>query len=110
MNDDDRNDNEPFEELLNDAGPAQRQQNPKPPKPRYKDRKQVAAIHTHFNIYRDIHDAYEGEVTVDEQLKAMERFIRWHKRQVEVGQKLYAQLVRYKQFMEGTPDAKSKAS
>lgn len=102
------NDGGPVE--LNDAGPADRQQDPKGRKPNWKNRQQIASIRNHFNIFRSEDSEHEGEVTVDEQLKAMERFIRWHTRQVEVGRKLHGQLMRYKQFQEGTPNAKSKAS
>lgn len=52
----------------------------------------VASIHTSFNINRNPHEAHEGDVTLDEQIKAMTRFVRWHKRQVEVGELLLRQL------------------
>jgi hypothetical protein len=54
--------------------------------------KPVASVHTHFNIFRDVHDPKTGDVTIDEQIKAMERFVRWHERQVWVGQQLLTQL------------------
>lgn len=54
--------------------------------------KPVASIHTHFNIFRDVHEAKTGDVTLDEQFKAMERFIRWHERQVRVGKQLLGRL------------------
>lgn len=52
----------------------------------------VASIHNHFNLFRNIHDAHDGEVTIEEQIKAMERFVRWHERQVVVGKRLLARL------------------
>lgn len=54
---------------------------------------QVASIHTHFNIFRNPHDARSGEVTLEEQIKAATRFLKWHARQVEVGQKLLKRLL-----------------
>lgn len=52
----------------------------------------VASIHTSFHIFRDIHEAHTGDVTLEEQIKAMTRHVRWHQRQVEVGQTLLKQL------------------
>lgn len=52
----------------------------------------VAAIHTHFNIFRNIHEGKTGPITLDEQIVAVERFVRWHERQVAVGQQLLARL------------------
>lgn len=52
----------------------------------------VASIHTHFNLFRNIHEEKTGEITVEEQIIAIERFIRWHTRQVAVGQTLLAKL------------------
>lgn len=52
----------------------------------------VASIHNHFNIFRNVHDAHEGPVTREEQLKAAERFLNWHRRQVKVGELLLAKL------------------
>lgn len=60
----------------------------------------VVSAHSHFNIFRNPHDAHEGDITVEEQIKAVDRFIRWHKRQVEVGNKMMAQLVKHVQHME----------
>lgn len=53
----------------------------------------VASIHTSFNINRNPNEAHTGDVTLNEQIKAMTRFVRWHERQVEVGRKLLSQLV-----------------
>lgn len=53
-----------------------------------KPEKHVISVHTHFNIYRNVHDAHEGDVTLTEQLKAAQRFVRWHERQVIVGKAL----------------------
>ena len=54
----------------------------------------IASIHSSFNIYRNIHEAHDGPVTVAEQLKAIGRFIRWHQRQVTVGEALFKELER----------------
>lgn len=55
---------------------------------------QLAAIHTHFNIYRNLNEAQEGEVTLGEQITAATRFLRWHERQVRVGEELLRKLMR----------------
>lgn len=52
----------------------------------------VASVHTHFNIFRNCHDPKEGEVTIAEQITAAGRFLRWHQRQVEVGENLLRKL------------------
>jgi hypothetical protein len=57
-----------------------------------KKQERVASIHTHFNLFRNIHDPQEGDVTLQEQIKAMTRFVRWHERQVHVGKQLLARL------------------
>lgn len=54
----------------------------------------IAQISTHFNLFRAVHDAHTGDVTIAEQIKAIERFIRWHERQVGVGRALLRQLQR----------------
>lgn len=53
----------------------------------------VAAIHTHFNLLRPVNDANAGPVTLAEQIKAVERFINWHERQVLVGKQLMHRLI-----------------
>lgn len=55
-------------------------------------REKVASIHNHFNIFRNIHEAHEGPVTTEEQIVAIERFIRWHERQLLVGKALLVRL------------------
>lgn len=52
----------------------------------------VASIHNHVNLFRDPKDPNTGAVTVNEQIHAIERFIRWHERQVVIGRTLLAQL------------------
>lgn len=54
----------------------------------------VASIHNHVNLYRDPKDPNTGPVTRNEQIHAIERFIRWHERQVAIGRELLAQLQR----------------
>ena len=51
----------------------------------------VASVHAHFNIFRPT-DAPDGPVTRDEQIAALTRFVRWHTRQVELGQQLLKEL------------------
>lgn len=53
----------------------------------------VASIHTSFNINRNIHEAHTGPITLQEQIKAMERFVRWHTRALEVGKQLLGRLM-----------------
>lgn len=66
---------------------------------------QVAHIASHFHINRNIHDPNTGPVTLAEQVLAVERFVRWHERQVEVGQKLLAQLKAAEAAEAPTPEA-----
>jgi hypothetical protein len=58
------------------------------------ERVKVASIHTHFNIFRNVNEPGAGDVTIAEQIKAMERFTRWHERQVQVGRELLDSLRR----------------
>lgn len=53
----------------------------------------VASIHTHFNLFRPINDKTEGPITLTEQIKAVERFVNWHERQVQVGKALMHRLI-----------------
>lgn len=55
----------------------------------------IASIHSHFNIFRDVHEKGDGPITHEEQVKAVQRFIRWHERQVEVGKRLLANIEAY---------------
>jgi len=61
-------------------------------KPKKAPRIPVASIHSHFNIFRNIHEQKTGDVTIEEQVTALARFVRWHERQVEVGKQLLAEL------------------
>lgn len=81
---------------VSSSGGPEQQEQPKVPKAR---RVPVASIHSHFNIFRDVNVAHEGDVTLAEQIKALQRFVRWHTRQVEVGKQLLADLVK----REGAP-------
>ena len=63
------------------------------------DKLRVATISAHFNILRE-QTTIEGPVTIDEQIGAVGRFVRWHKRQVEVGEKLLDQLLQFKETGE----------
>lgn len=71
--------------------------------------KLVAQIHSHFNLFRNIHDVHIGPVTLDEQIKALERFVRWHERQVQVGSALLEQLRRIA-VVATAQDYKAKAA
>lgn len=51
----------------------------------------VASIHAHFNIFRP-NEAPTGPITRDEQIAAVDRFLKWHRRQVELGQQLLKEL------------------
>lgn len=53
-------------------------------------REKIFTVHNHFNMFRDLHEQAEGEVTDAEILRSIERFIRYHQRQVEIGQTLLA--------------------
>lgn len=52
----------------------------------------LAQIHVHFSIHGDSTETLEGEILVAEQVKAVERFIRWHERQVATGRLLLDKL------------------
>lgn len=60
----------------------------------------VAAIHTHFNLFRNVHEAHDGPVTIEEQLRAIVRFVRWHERQVVVGKELLTKLLAAQTIIE----------
>ena len=53
--------------------------------------KNLASIHTAIIIQQT--EPVSGDVTLDEQVKAVQRFIRWHERQSRVGKELLAKLV-----------------
>lgn len=57
-----------------------------PRKNKWSRANRVVDVHSHFHINRNIHDAHEGPITREEQIKALERFVNWHTRQVAVGQ------------------------
>lgn len=59
---------------------------------KWQESKLVARFTSHFNIFRDINEPREGEVTIEEQVKAIERFVRWHERQVSVGRTLLSRI------------------
>lgn len=52
----------------------------------------IASIHAHFNVFREAGEVQAGPVTPDEQVRALERFVRWHERQVVIGKELLARL------------------
>lgn len=56
------------------------------------NRPMVAQIRTNFNLFRNPHEAKTGPVTEEEEITAMERFVNWHKRQVEVGEQMLAHI------------------
>lgn len=61
----------------------------KPPKP---SPKPVAIIHANFTIRGVNDEPATGEITLTEQIRAVERFVRWHTRQAEVGQSMLKKL------------------
>lgn len=50
----------------------------------------LVQIHNHYSIFRDADSIIEGEITVEEQTKALKRFIRWHERQAHLGRQMLA--------------------
>lgn len=52
----------------------------------------AAQIHAHFTIYGTPQDVPDGDITSEEQKKAIERFIKWHRRQLQLGEALLKQL------------------
>lgn len=52
----------------------------------------LVQIHAHYSIFRDVDSPIEGEITVEEQTKALRRFVRWHERQAHVGRQMLAEI------------------
>jgi hypothetical protein len=54
----------------------------------------VAVVHAHFGINTKQAPALSGEFTRDEQVKAIERFVKWHERQAAIGRDLMRRLLK----------------
>lgn len=71
----------------------------------------IVSMHSHFNMFRNPHDAKEGPITLGEQIKAVKRFVRWHARQVQVGQEMLTRLVaRQEENQVELPESNSSVS
>lgn len=53
-----------------------------------------AHIHANINVGCVPNDTESGVLTLNEKIKAMQRFVRWHERQVVVGNEILATLTK----------------
>lgn len=54
--------------------------------------KEIATIHAHVHIMARTDKTETGSITLEEQIKALQRHVAWHRRQVETGEYMLTRL------------------